>query len=133
MKRGFPRPRKLLEKPTNWRISDDKFYQGKTWPHPYSANDNDLADVKPGRAWECVQFKRCQVCGEPVKGEKVWIYLLAGEVYASDSGPYHEKCVRLTKRMCPVVALNEDHYRFQEENWSAVRKYILRENGVQDA
>lgn len=132
MKRGFPRPRFQIERLTGWYSYnfdnsgiDKSEWEGKAFPHPYSAQDDNLAQVCPARVKECTQFKKCVVCGEHVEGDFVWVY--RSEVTQSlkqDSGPFHEKCKTLTQKMCPAVRSQTSTITFDLEKWSDVGPII---------
>lgn len=129
MKQGFPRPRFNLKEVKGWyitaRMSKDELQSlvNKSYPHPYSARDNDLADVDPGRIKQCTYFKLCMVCGLKVDGDKVWVYRNS-EGLNADSGPFHEKCMRLTQKLCPAVRTGIEKFKWSFDDWDDVAPII---------
>lgn len=127
MKRGFPRPRTRVDKIQSFLMHADvkAQYEGKDYPHPYSAREEDIGMLHDGRVRHCITQCMCIVCGEHVKPEGpdglVWVYR-SGGMLMEDSGPFHEKCVVLTKTMCPVV--KHRNYAWEQVPWSEVGPLI---------
>lgn len=119
MTKGFPRPRKTVKQIRVGRWVLNKEWAGKSYPIPFSAKMNRVGHLCKSRVIECATKKLCIVCGEDVPGEDVWCYLWLGSLTA-DSGPFHEKCVRLTQKMCPVVSEHPDRFDFKMMKWSVV-------------
>lgn len=102
MKRGFPRPR--IE-------SDGARYPDtaeKVFPLPYSSEDHNIAALHPGRHHECLTFNKCLVCGTQVTGDGPFPVILSNGELFQESGPFHEKCIELTMRMCPEMTQKSD-------------------------
>ena len=97
MKRGFPRPR--IESAAH-RYPDT---EGKIYPIPYSSETHNIATLHPGRHHECLTFNKCLVCGIQVKGDGPFHVILSNGELFQESGPFHEKCIELTMRMCPEM------------------------------
>lgn len=125
MKRGFPRPQTLVETttPPSRRTAYQKKWLGISYPHPYTARADLISRLHYGRVFECITFKKCIVCGKHVKGNKVWTYR-DGDRLTPDSGPFHEKCVKLTQALCPFVAVTKGRFAWQEEDWHVVGPLI---------
>src|SRR5690348_10568755 len=120
MKRGFPRPLTKIEKtssnPRRGKTSYGRKWDGRNYPHPYAATEDNLARISTGRKAECVKFKRCMNCGEPVKEEVVGLILynpkskVGGrfdDYIHHESGPYHFKCLVQSMTMCPHLATSK--------------------------
>lgn len=81
-------------------------YEHRAYPHPYSSRDDDIATLHNGRVGYCISRCMCIVCGLKVETDtdgRVWIYRNSQGGLVEDSGPFHEKCMRLTISMCPVI------------------------------
>jgi hypothetical protein len=104
--KGFPRPR--FE---NW----DKV----TYPLPYTAKETSIAVLDDDRVAECLGDNLCIVCGEGV-GDRCFAILKKSisddfdlSVFA-ESGPFHEKCVKLTLFLCPHIKDKIDLFKTRE-------------------
>lgn len=93
MDKGFPRP----------RIENN----GKAYPLPYTAEENSIANLNDPRLLECINGGLCMICGESV-GDRSFAMLRDGNFF-SESGPFHEKCVKMTLFLCPHI---KDNTRF---------------------
>jgi hypothetical protein len=140
VKRGFPRPRHLIEKTTRHptKGSYGKKWDNKTYPHPYNASDNHPANISTARLAECIKFKKCGTCGEPVDEDLVGLILAnpASPIWKrhdkrwyrgwlhSESGPYHLKCLTLNFTMCPHL-VETKQYMPAVGLWKDVRAEIL--------
>lgn len=134
MKRGFPRPQMHVDKTRThrvWNESEDRYsyigsygekWDGKNYPVPYTAEEDAISQLHSGRMRECVAFKRCVACGEPVQEEIISLMLKKGELH-SESGPFHSKCARLTQAMCPHINVGSE-YTFVNRRWDEVRKIL---------
>jgi hypothetical protein len=135
MTRGFPRPRKFIEKIVvkdgNSRMNYDRWNK-RSYPIPYSAKLNAVGDIAKGRVGECNRDRLCMVCGILVEDAKPWAYYLWYR-FERDSGPFHEKCVTLTKTMCPVVAENPN-FKFVQVDWESLeaRDFAMYEQKLKD-
>ena len=136
MKRGFPRPLTKIEKthsnPRRGKTSYGKKWDGRNYPHPYAANEDNLARIHEGRKFECVKFKRCLNCGEPVKEDVVGLLLYNpnsrlgtrfNDYIHSEAGPYHFKCLRQSISMCPHIATTQRFIAGSGE-WKVVKPMI---------
>ena len=136
MKRGFPRPRGFIERTSRHpsRGSYGKKWNNKFYPWPYSATDDSIANID-GRMKECVMFKRCGTCGDPVEEELVGLILwnpASPKVRSSEdkdwinpeSGPYHFKCLVLNFTMCPHLSETKQ-FLPGCGSWKDVRPLIL--------
>lgn len=141
MKRGFPRPMTYVGKTySNPRKRNGKAvksygkkWDGKKYPHPYTAQEYNIGAIHRGRLKESIKFKRCGACGEPVEDELVGLILWNPRSKAntqhkdwlhSESGPYHFKCLVLTMTRCPHIA-NTKRFLAACGNWSDVKAQIL--------
>lgn len=130
MKRGFPRPQMYIEVCTTNVIVDDegvRTYGGygekwnhKTYPVPYTAQSHNISTVESDRLDECHENCLCLACGEQVPQDEIWAMVMRGE-YFQESGPFHEKCARLTERMCPHIAESKGKYTFKQATWDEVK------------
>jgi len=102
-------------------------WDNKTYPVPYTASEQTISSLHSGRMIECAKFKRCVACGDPVSEPDVSVIRKNGKLI-SESGPFHEKCARLTARMCPHIAESKE-YAFSVEPWANVKSEILRRLG----
>lgn len=126
MNKGFPRPRakiKEIEKAKRWGLDEDG-WNNKEYPIPYSARMNRLSHLAKIRVLECAKNKLCMVCGEFVPGEMVLAYKWADRLTA-DSGPFHEKCVKLTQSMCPMVNHRPEQFNFELMEWDQIQAGII--------
>lgn len=137
MKRGFPRPTMYVREIQSWRYTDDErnTMSHQTYPVPYTAHDDSLARLHVGRVKDCTSFRNCIVCGEWCPDDEVWVYLNGVNGYVEDSGPFHEKCMRLTQAKCPMVKHSiaddgGDSYRFQKVSWAQVGPIIRGKRGM---
>lgn len=140
MKRGFPRPlTKIGTTSSNPKSgaplsgSYGKRWDNRVYPHPYAADEDNLARIHEGRKAECVIFKLCLNCGKPVEEEVVGL-LFANpnsplgkphEDYVhTETGPYHFKCLVQSLTLCPALSTSK---RFVGGNgeWKVVRPIIL--------
>lgn len=127
MKRGFPRPQMRVEKcmtndpNTTGSMGYGEKWDDRTYPVPYTAA-NYISTLHSGRAGECVMFKRCFACGEPVEGDEVMVLRMTGKIF-SESGPFHDKCATITAKLCPHIATGTK-YTFARESWESVRDAI---------
>ena len=128
MKRGFPRP--MIEWP---ELKSDKFsdkwqewwrHKTRRLPIPYSAQEDNLSQLHGGRVKDCTSFRNCIVCGDWCPDDEVWAYKNGSNGWIQDSGPFHEKCVRLTMKMCPMVQCRPDSYLFEKVSWAEVGPLI---------
>lgn len=81
-----------------------------------------------GRVKDCIKFRKCIVCGENVAPDadgKVYACLDYGAV-VPDSGPFHEKCMRLTQTMCPVVKMQTQRFTFAKVEWKTLRPKMIK-------
>lgn len=143
MKRGFPRPSEFIEK-TSRSLKKSGSY-GKKWnnrwyPWPYSASDHAISNISAGRMEECVHFKRCGTCGEPVKEEMVGLVLYnpkaksVKEVHGNkllhqESGPYHLKCLVLNFTACPHLVESGEYMPGYGE-WKILKPMLLETYGI---
>lgn len=140
MKRGFPRPLTKIEKTSsnlsrsarNTTGSYGKKWDGRNYPHPYAATEENLARISTGRKAECVKFKRCMNCGEVVKEDIVGLILYNprsrmgmkfDDFIHHESGPYHFKCLIQSMTMCPHLATNK-RFMAGSGEWSVVKPLI---------
>lgn len=86
MNKGFPRP----------RIEN----KGKVYPLPYTAEEKSIAVLHDDRFKECLIGRLCIVCGEGVNSDACFAILKSGVVFG-ESGPFHEKCAKMTLFLCP--------------------------------
>lgn len=125
MTKGFPRPRKYIKKirPRLERnktiFSYDAKWDNKEYPMPYTGRVNQVGYLAYGRVAECVKNRLCIVCGEKV--EDPWAYIYEN-FFTDDSGPFHEKCVTITQKLCPFVNENPDIFRFVKVDWHELKK-----------
>lgn len=98
-------------------------WDNKTYPVPYTAQDSSISTLNSGRMMECATFKKCVACGDAVTEDSVSVIRKNGKVF-SESGPFHEKCARLTARMCPHIAESKE-YTFSVESWAEVKSEVL--------
>jgi len=136
MKRGYPRPQMRVEK-----ISadvDKERWGNRSYPIPYSARTNLISRIHYGRTIECITYRKCLVCGTVVDLDddgKVIVLLDRGMI-GVESGPFHEKCARLTARLCPVVARDIERrtaeeikltrFGFSTHDWKQARETMKR-------
>lgn len=142
MKRGFPRPKHFIEKTKRHpsRGSYGKKWNNKHYPHPYNADDDYPANISTSRLVQCIRFKLCGTCGEPVKEDLVGLVVAnpASPVWKqfnkqwyrgwlhSESGPYHLSCLSLNFAMCPHL-VETKQYMPAVALWKDVRADILHE------
>lgn len=139
MKRGFPRPKAFVAKTSRspYKKGYGKRWDNRWYPWPYTADANTISDISEGRMLECIYFKRCGTCGEPVKEENVGLILynprspkISGTsphyrpLLHKESGPYHLKCLVLNFTMCPHLAATK-LYMPGYGKWTDVRDQIL--------
>lgn len=139
MKRGFPRPKYFIEMTTRHPSKKNygKKWNNKWYPHPYNASDDHPANISQNRMIECVRFKLCGTCGEPVKEDLVGLIICNlrspafrtkswpdGSWLHSESGPYHLKCLSLNFAMCPHL-IETKQYLPAVALWKDVRAEIL--------
>lgn len=136
MKRGFPRPMAYISKttrsPYKGKSSYGKKWDNRRYPWPYSASDHTISNISTGRMRECIKFKRCAVCGDPVEEEFVGLIIYntrSPKVRSKkwlhvESGPYHLKCLNIAFTTCPHLA---DTKQFLPAcgNWSDVRPSLM--------
>lgn len=134
MQRGFPRPQIQIEKCRTLFNQESKswggygdFWDNKTYPVPYTAEIDSISVLNSDRMEECATGKLCVVCGDEVPEETVSVLFKDGEVF-SESGPFHEKCARLTEKMCPHIAISQGQYAFKSVPWVSVKSEICRMN-----
>ena len=105
MKRGLPRP--LIKVDTfEWHTDPDPKWIGRRFPMPYTSREEDIGLIHDGRAKECVDFRKCFVCGNHVDGTP-WVLYKDVEGVGSDhgeAGPYHKVCLDIAMKMCPHIA-----------------------------
>ena len=130
MKRGYPRPQMHVSKCVTNTTADGRSgvgygerWDNKNYPVPYTAEEDAISTLHDGRLKECVHFNKCIACGEPVENKTIPILLRNNEVMG-ESGPFHEKCAKLTERMCPHVAVSTE-YGFKHMAWAEVKPKIL--------
>jgi hypothetical protein len=123
MKRGYPRPRTMVGKTHSNRLASagaggsyGKKWENREYPHPYTANDGNIAHINKPRLRESTRNKICGTCGLHVKEDLVGLILynprakrnrLAGNgdnLLHAEAGPYHLKCLTLNFTMCPMLA-----------------------------
>lgn len=138
MKKGFPRPKYFIEKTKRHpsKGSYGKKWNNKFYPHPYNAADSYPASISQSRLIQCVTFKLCGTCGEPVIEELVGLIICNPRSPAftkkswpdgwlhSESGPYHLKCLSLNFAMCPHL-VETKQYLPAVALWTDVRAEIL--------
>lgn len=133
MKRGFPRPQMHVAKTTTnfstdesgttkYGLSYGEKWDDKTYPIPYTAEEHSISTLHSERLRECVVNKNCIACGEAVEEEIVTVMYQGNKIF-SESGPFHEKCARLTQAMCPHININAG-YTFGTVAWSEVQGQI---------
>jgi len=128
MHAGFPRPQFQVEKTKTARLGEKEWgsygekWDNRSYPIPYTAEDYSISTLNSDRLEDCVSHKKCIACGEAVEEELVTILLYDGQVQG-ESGPFHEKCARLTNTMCPHINLNPD-FLFIQVAWSEVADRI---------
>lgn len=134
MKRGFPRPQMHVEQTQTHRVWNEygksyayvgsygERWDNKNYPVPYTAEEDAISQLHSGRMRECVTFKRCVACGESIQEEIVSLMLRKGELH-SESGPFHDKCARLTQNLCPHINLGSE-YAFVKRRWDEVREIL---------
>lgn len=128
MKRGLPRPMMDWNELKSFRFSEE---EQKDWrsrprrlPVPYSSYEDDLARLHTGRVKDCTSFRNCIVCGDWCPDDKVWAYINGNNGWVQDSGPFHEKCMKMTVKLCPMVKAHPDAYAFQEISWAVIGPII---------
>ena len=99
-------------------------WDNKTYPVPYTAEEDNISTLHSGRTAECARFKKCIACGDPVQGEDVWV-LLKDEKVISESGPFHEKCSIITMKMCPHIVESNGSYTFKQVSWTSVKSEVI--------
>ena len=129
MEAGFPRPRKHIKKikilgQGHWKNHDWSEWDNKTYPIPYTAHMDSVGVTNAARVSECRYLRNCIVCGIKVEDETPWAYIWSN-TFPEDAGPFHEKCVRLTQKMCPVVATSTGEFRFVQTTWKALELRIV--------
>lgn len=129
MTAGFPRPRKFVEKVKikgqgAWKNHDWSKWDNKEYPIPFSARMDSVGKIAVSRVQKCKSGRLCIVCGVKVKDENPWAYCW-GNTFPSDAGPFHEKCVTLTKTMCPVVAESSGEFRFVQVDWESLEARLV--------
>ena len=105
MRRGFPRP--LFDtKPMRSSSVYNTYEYPRFLPTPYTAQTEAIAMLSSERARECLVDSVCSVCGESVEfNEQGWMTVLfKNGKLTYESGPFHEKCAKLTMTMCPHIA-----------------------------
>lgn len=122
MTKGFPRPSKYIKKvkarlEVNRSIfSGDEKWDDKHYPMPYTGQVHQIGLLAFGRVRECKKNNLCIVCGYKVEEEKPWVYIYQNHL-VDDSGPFHEKCAKLTQSICPFVNENPTIFRFTQIPW----------------
>jgi hypothetical protein len=119
MKRGFPRPRTFIEQtsrhPSRYCGNYGDKWNNKSYPHPYNAENDCVAEINSGRIKESIQFKVCGTCGTTIEEDLVGLViynqrsdktLFRGPYHKrpllhTESGPYHIKCMVMNFTMCP--------------------------------
>jgi hypothetical protein len=129
MTAGFPRPRKLVKKVTatnafNRKAKIDDKWDYKEYPIPYSSRLDHVGKISVTRVAQCRRQRLCIICGDKVTEEMPWAYVYQ-EALVTDAGPFHEKCMNLTKTMCPFVATQPERYRFIQLDWASLDNRIL--------
>lgn len=125
MKTGFPRPRSFVfettSNPYQPRKGQREGSYGKKWehreyPHPYTAEEYNLARINRTRLFETIDNKLCGTCGLPVEEDLVGLILYNPHTrnhkisenrkiwFHGESGPYHLKCLSLNFTMCPMLS-----------------------------
>lgn len=134
MQRGFPRPQiqiakcgTLYNQESNSWGGYGESWDNKTYPVPYTAESDAISVLNSDRMEECANHKLCVVCGDDVTEEIVSVMFKDGAVF-SESGPFHEKCARLTEKMCPHIAISQGQYEFKRVPWVSVNSEIIRLN-----
>ena len=126
---GFPRPRKHVKKikvkgQGSWKNYDWSAWDDKTYPVPYTAKLARVGEMSYTRTNECVAKRLCIVCGILVEDKRPWAYVWNNS-FPKDAGPFHQKCVTLTKTMCPVVAVSTGEFVFMRTSWRALENRVV--------
>lgn len=118
MKRGYPRPQMRVEK-CSVDVPDKARWSGRSYPVPYSARTDKISRIHYGRINECITYRKCIVCGNVVDldSDGNIIALLDRGRVGVESGPFHEKCARLTANLCPVIARDEERKKMDEKEY----------------
>jgi hypothetical protein len=121
MKRGFPRPVTKVENIQTSSLKHmNEIYGNRPYPHPYTARIDKISRMHFGRVRECIIFRKCSVCGNPVKPDElgeVTVILDRGD-FSADSGPFHEKCAVLAKIKCPLIATQGSRFTIAKRKWA---------------
>jgi len=136
MKRGFPRPGFKVDALRTRRPDGDTYegtWGGKTFPLPYSSQEDKISENNRGRMKECILFKKCVACGDPVGGDIVGLlFYNPDSEYAqfnytdwvhAETGPFHFKCLRLTITMCPHI-VEGDTFLPGSGEWKIVKPMV---------
>lgn len=140
MKKGFPRPKGFVERTSRHpsKGSYGKKWNNKWYPWPYSASATTISNIS-SRMKQCVQFKLCGTCGDPVEEEVVGLilfnpaspYVRKGDMGEADdglinaeTGPYHLKCLVLNFNMCPHLVETKQFMPGYGE-WKVVRPLVM--------